>query len=189
MENPGNTVDYPSPRHRHPVTRTLEIVCAVMVITMVLLLFVQVVGRYAFANPPEWTEELARAVFLYVTFIGGAIAVARLAHLRIDGLLLKFAPDTRSLVQVGLIVIGVIFLGVVLYQSVAFVSRLAHQPMTSVPLSKAWMFSAVPVGCALMFVYELLRLAREVRALLRRREAAQVEATLPGSDRDNGQSR
>ena len=171
MGSSDDTADSRRQRDRNVVTRTLEFACALLVMAMVVLLFTQVVGRYLFANPPVWTEELARAVFLYVTFIGGAIAVPRLAHLRIDGLLLKMPPNARSLLQLMLILLGVIFLGVVIYQSVILLGRLAHQPMTTVPLSKAWMFAAVPVGCTLMLAYELSRLVNEVRALVRRGEA------------------
>jgi TRAP-type C4-dicarboxylate transport system permease small subunit len=37
--------------------------------------------------------------------------------------------------------------------------------MTSVPVSKAFVFAAVPVGCSLMLVYELMRLVALVRSL------------------------
>jgi TRAP-type C4-dicarboxylate transport system permease small subunit len=39
--------------------------------------------------------------------------------------------------------------------------------MTSVPISKAFMFAAVPAGCALMLAYELLRIRKYLRALAR----------------------
>jgi len=39
-----------------------------------------------------------------------------------------------------------------------------------VPISKAFMFAAVPVGCALMLVYELLRIRNYVRVLSRQRD-------------------
>jgi TRAP-type C4-dicarboxylate transport system permease small subunit len=42
--------------------------------------------------------------------------------------------------------------------------------MTSVPISKAFMFAAVPVGCALMLIYELARIRNWVRELARHPE-------------------
>jgi TRAP-type C4-dicarboxylate transport system permease small subunit len=152
---------------RSPVTRGLEGLCALMLAAMVALLFIQVVGRYVFDDPPDWTEELARAVFIYLTFVGGALAIVRNAHLRIESFHDRLSLRSKTALDIVLALVGVIFLAVTLYYSVGFLGRLSHQPMTSVPISKAFMFAAVPAGCALMLVYELLRIRNYLRALAR----------------------
>jgi TRAP-type C4-dicarboxylate transport system permease small subunit len=150
---------------RSPVTRGLEGLCALLLAIMVVLLFIQVVGRYVFENPPDWTEELARAVFIYLTFVGGALAIVRNAHLRIEGLHGRLSPRTKMALDIVLVLIGVVFLAATLYYSITLMTRLAHQPMTSVPISKAFVFAAMPIGCALMLIYELLRVRNYIRAL------------------------
>ena len=155
---------------RSPVTRGLEGLCALMLAAMVVLLFIQVVGRYGFENPPDWTEELARMVFIYLTFVGGALAIVRNAHLRIESFHARLSPRSKMALDIVLAMVGVIFLAVTLYYSVGLLGRLSHQPMSSVPISKAFMFAAVPVGCALMLVYELLRIRNYVRVLSRLRD-------------------
>jgi TRAP-type C4-dicarboxylate transport system permease small subunit len=150
---------------RSPVTRGLEALCALLVAAMVVLLFIQVVGRYGFENPPDWTEELARTVFIYLTFVGGALAIVRNAHLRIESFHSRLSPRSKTMLDILLAIVGVAFLAVTLYYSVGLLGRLSHQPMSSVPVSKAFMFAAVPVGCALMLVYELLRIRNYVRML------------------------
>ena len=152
---------------RSPVTRGLERLCALLVAAMVALLSIQVVGRYVFADPPDWTEELARMVFIYLTFVGGALAIVRKAHLRIETLHERLSPRTKILLDIVLALVGVIFLAVTVYFSIGLLERLSHQPMTSVPISKALMFAAVPVGCALMLAYELLRIRDLARGLSR----------------------
>jgi len=152
---------------RSLVTRGLEGLCALLVAAMVVLLFIQVVGRYGFDNPPDWTEELARMTFIYLTFVGGALAIVRNAHLRIESFHSRLSPRSKMALDIVLAMIGVSFLAVTLYYSVGLLARLSHQPMSSVPISKAFMFAAVPVGCALMLVYELLRIRNYVRALSR----------------------
>jgi len=155
---------------RSPVTRGLEHLCALLVAAMVVLLFIQVVGRYGFENPPDWTEELARMVFIYLTFVGGALAIVRNAHLRIESFHDRLSPRAKTTLDIVLTLVGVIFLVVTLYYSMGLLGRLSHQPMSSVPISKAFMFAAVPVGCALMLVYELLRIRNYVRVLSRLRD-------------------
>ena len=152
---------------RSPVTRGLEHLCALLVVVMVVLLSIQVVGRYVFANPPDWTEELARMTFIYLTFVGGALAIVRNAHLRIESLHERLSPRSRTLLDIGLAMVGVTFLAITVYYSIGLLGRLSHQPMTAVPISKAFMFAAVPVGCVLMLIYEILRIRDYVRALAR----------------------
>lgn len=142
-----------------PGTRTLEVVCAFLMAVLVVLLFIQVFGRYALNDPPVWTEELARTVFLYATFIGSALALAKKAHLRIDAAVRLLPAAVQVWTQVATHLIAIVFLGFVVYHSALMLPRLAFQPLTALPfLSKAWFFASVPIGCTLMLLYELLHL-------------------------------
>jgi TRAP-type C4-dicarboxylate transport system permease small subunit len=154
-----------APARRPAVTRGLEGLCALMLAVLVVLLCIQVVGRYVFEDPPDWTEELARAVFVYLVFVGGALTIARNTQLRIESLHQRLSPRTKASLDIVLVLIGIAFLVATLYYSVGLLGRLSHQPMTSVPISKAFVFAGVPVGCTLMLAYELARLRNCVRAL------------------------
>jgi len=159
--------------HRGPGTRLLEVVCAALLAFMVVMLFVQVFSRYALQNPPDWTEELGRTAFVYVTFVGGALAVARNAHLKIDTAVRMLPRAVQAWVRLATTTIAIVFLCYVLYYSTLMLPRLAFQPMTALPfLSKAWFFAAVPIGCSLMLFYELHRLWVEVRGLMGKPVAA-----------------
>ncbi len=149
-----------------PGTRVLEYVCAFLLAAMVVFLFIQVLGRYALQNPPEWTEELGRTAFVYATFIGAALAVAKNAHLRIDAAVKLLPAAAQAWMQVLIHVISITFLIFVVYQSAILLPSLAFQPLTALPfLSKAWFFAAVPIGCSLMLVYEVLHLWTSLRAI------------------------
>lgn len=147
-------------------TRLLEFVCAFLLAAMVVFLFIQVLGRYALQNPPEWTEELGRTAFVYATFIGAALAVAKNAHLRIDAAVKLLPAVAQAWMQVLIHVLSITFLIFVVYQSAILLPSLAFQPLTALPfLSKAWFFAAVPIGCSLMLLYELLHLWRYLRSM------------------------
>lgn len=149
-----------------PGTRLLEFVCAGLIAIMVILLFIQVFGRYAMSDPPDWTEELARTAFVYATFVGGALAVARNAHLRIETVINMLPVNARIWFHIFATVGGIIFLGYVLYYSYGMLHRLAGQNLVTVPVSKALVFAGVPIGCALMLIYEFKRLWIDIRRLL-----------------------
>ena len=153
--------------YRGPGTRLLEYICATLMALLVLFLFIQVFARYALQSPPDWTEELARTVFLYVTFVGGALAVARNMHLKIDSAVKMLPLRGQAWMRLTTNIIAIVFLSFVLYQSAVMLPKLAFQPLTSLPfLSKAWFFASVPIGCGLMLVYELHHTWVEIRNLM-----------------------
>jgi hypothetical protein len=42
---------------------------------MLVIIFAQVVTRYLFNYTPEWSEELARFLFVWVVFLGSALII------------------------------------------------------------------------------------------------------------------
>ena len=145
------------------MTRALEGVCALLMLVMVVLLFLQVTTRYVLNDAPPWTEEFARGAFIYLTFVGAAVAVARGAHLRVDTLTAALSAPTQRLLRIVCHLLAILFLLFVLYYGVVMVGELAGQPLVSVPISKGWFFAGVPVGAAVMLVYEALRLRDVLR--------------------------
>ena len=168
MGNPASQdMNAANAHYRGPGTRLLEYICAALMALLVLFLFTQVVARYLLQSPPDWTEELARTVFLYATFVGGALAVARNMHLKIDSAVKLLPPRGQSWMRLITNIIAIVFLSVVLYQSAIMLPKLSFQPLTALPfMSKAWFFASVPIGCALMLVYELHHSWVEIRNLM-----------------------
>lgn len=164
VRRPGRVVMNPGKPPREPAaTRVLSYLCAALIALIAIFLSIQVIGRYALRNPPEWTEELARVAFVYATFLGGALAVARRAHLGIDLLTLAMPTRPRALFQVAWRILACVVLVIVAWKGYELVERLWNQPLTSVPFSKGFMFAAVPIGLALTLIYEIGRIVAEWR--------------------------
>ena len=51
---------------------------------MTLLVFVQVIMRYVFSSSLSWSEELARFIFLWVSWVGVSYAVKERAHFCVE---------------------------------------------------------------------------------------------------------
>ena len=61
----------------------------------VVLVFFQVVMRYVFQNSLSWSEELARYIFLWQTWLGASYAVKEHRHLRVEMLADRFKGRAR----------------------------------------------------------------------------------------------
>lgn len=77
--------------------RLLEMLMALMLAAMVLLVFGNVVLRYAFNSGISVSEELSRWLFVWLTFLGAIVAVKDRAHLGTDMLVARLPPLGKKL--------------------------------------------------------------------------------------------
>jgi TRAP-type C4-dicarboxylate transport system permease small subunit len=71
--------------------RFLEILMALALAVMVVLVFGNVVMRYAFNSGITLSEELSRWLFVWVTFLGAIVAMKEGAHLGSDTIVSKLS--------------------------------------------------------------------------------------------------
>ncbi len=138
----------------------------------VLLVFFQVVMRYVFHNSLSWSEELARYIFLWQTWLGASYAVRQRRHLRVEMVADRFRGRNRIRFELFVLVVWFAFSLFLAYQGSRMTLFLVRTGQLSaamrIPIS--WAYASVPVGCAMM----ALRLVGEVRLVLRRLEEEAV---------------
>ncbi|MGH1479457.1 MAG: TRAP transporter small permease [Geminicoccales bacterium] len=127
-------------------------------VVMIIVTLAQVVFRYVIAAPLPWSEELARYCFVWIVFLGGAIGLSRGIHLGVD-LFVNMLPDggrrgfdalTNALIAC--------FAATVIYASfpVINMNMLQHSPALGVQMS--WIYVAIPISMALIFLITAERL-------------------------------
>ncbi len=70
----------------------LKFLIATCLALMVILVFGNVVLRYAFNGGITLSEELSRWLFVYLTFLGAIVAMREHAHLGVDTLVQRLSP-------------------------------------------------------------------------------------------------
>ena len=74
----------------------LKITAITCLALMVVLVFGNVVLRYAFNSGITFSEEASRILFIYLTFLGAAIALREHMHLGIDSVVSRLSPTGRK---------------------------------------------------------------------------------------------
>lgn len=82
-------------------TRWIHVLIALALAVMLLLVFGNVVLRYAFNSGISVSEELSRWLFVWITFLGAIVAVKEHGHLGTDMLLTKLPPIGRRICLVA----------------------------------------------------------------------------------------
>ena len=80
-----------------------EIAIFILLLGMVASSFAQVVFRLVLDHPLAWSEELSRYLFVWLSFVGGALAVAEGSHFKMD-LLAALIKDQRKKIIIDIIV-------------------------------------------------------------------------------------
>ena len=139
-----------------------NLVCG-MGITMAVIVVVQVFSRYGLNYSLFWSEELARFLLVWITFLGATVAYFYGAHPGVDTLYRRLPEGFQK--WATLVVHGAslcLFSVMVIYGSqFAWFVRLQITPALSLP--KWVIMGVVPMGGVIFWVHGLCFLSRAIK--------------------------
>jgi len=140
--------------------------CALLFVVLLVTVIWGVLTRYLLGDQARWTEELARFLLVWVSFLGAALAYAGQQHLGIDLLVTRFDPWTHRLA--GCVVHGLVALfafGVMGCGGFELVVERfdSGQQLPSLGIAKAWQYLVVPLSGLMIGLLALIHLVETVR--------------------------
>ncbi len=138
---------------------------ALMLAVMTVVVFSQVFFRYVLRSPLSWPEETARVLVVWLSFLGGYMALREKRHIGFNLLVKKLPRRGKFVVEVIVFLLILVFLGVVVYQGTFFAYRSLNIRMPYTRISVGWLvYSVFPITGALMFVQTVLDLLALIAA-------------------------
>lgn len=138
--------------------RALRAVLVALSIFLVVIVFANVVGRYAFNYSLAWAEEASRFIFIWAIFIGSTLANEKYEHMNLDILVQWLAGDKRRIVQILAQLIVLVVLALVFHGGwIATVDNLSWTS-PAMEISYGFVYSIVPFTCAIMAYQTLSRI-------------------------------
>ncbi len=122
---------------------------------MVAVIGAQVWYRFVFNNPLDWSEELGRYLFVWISFIGAAVGIRHRVHLGIDILQKLTSPRVYRVVSVVVNLLIQIFLLIIAYSGFKILNVIKFQFSASLHIRMLYPYMAVPVGSILMLINSL----------------------------------
>lgn len=116
------------------------------------LIFVQVVMRYIFNNSISWSEELARYIYIWQTWIGVSYAARNGTHLRISMIKDRLPKNGQKVLELFVTAIWIAFAIFIIYQGIVSVKTIAGfgQMSSALQIPMQFCYAAIPVGMILM---------------------------------------
>ncbi len=156
------------------ICRAIEWIMVVLLAVMVVLVFGNVVLRYGFNSGITLSEELSRWLFVWLTFLGGAVALHENAHLGTDMLVGRLGRRGK-LVCLGLSQLLMLYVSWLLFSGSLAQTRInwdVEAPVSGV--SMAWFYSSGVVFAVLTGIVLSMHLARTLGGKLAEHELVAV---------------
>jgi TRAP-type transport system small permease protein len=159
----------------HAYCRLLEALMVAALVLMVLMVFGNVVLRYAFNSGITMSEELSRWLFVWMTFLGAIVALKDNAHLGTDLLIGRLGPTGRK-VCLALAETAMLYCAWLVLSGSITQTKINFEVEAPVSgLSMAWLTSAGAVFAVSAIGFHLLKLGRLFTGQLRDDELVVVQ--------------
>jgi TRAP-type C4-dicarboxylate transport system permease small subunit len=136
--------------------------------TMAVLVFANVVTRYALNFSIVWVEELTRYMMVWVGFLGSGLVLRLGAHIAVDTFQDRLPPaGARAMRAFIVLLLGITFAAMV-WLGIRYVGFAWDQTTPILQWRMAYVYLAIPIGSVLM----LLHLALIARAFVADRSFA-----------------
>lgn len=162
------------------LTKVTNVLMAVCLSGMAILVFLNVVLRYAFDSGITWSEEMSRFLFVWLTFLGAIGALKDNSHLGVDMFIKKMPLVGKKVAFVlsNLIVLYVLWLVLDGSWKSTMISTKALSPAVGLPLSYIYGIGiVVSIGMAIIVLFNIYQ-------VLFHKDAVERLISMKGSDEE-----
>ena len=134
------------------VDRLEEAFCVGFLTIMVSCIGLAVVTRYVLQAPLPWPEEAAKFAFVWLTFIGAAVAVKYRRHMAVDCVMPLLPASVERMLRLIMLAVTICLLCMIGWYGwrLMQISWVAISPSLSLPMG--YVYLAVPTGATLMVI-------------------------------------
>lgn len=153
------------------IARALETVARWIVIAaasvMIAAAILQVVFRYGVGHPLGWTEELARIMMVWWTFLAVGLLAARRSLLSVDALLLVLPARGVHTVLAFAHIVTAVFMAWLAWLGAGLVELAGTQRSPALQIPYAAIYLSLPVGMASVALASAINAGIDLRRLVR----------------------
>jgi len=133
---------------------------------MSLITFAGVFFRFVLHSPLTWSEEAARYMMIWVTYLGAGIAVKKGRHIGVTMFISRVPLRVRGYLIFLAEMVVILFLSILVYQGINLLLTLRTQISPAMGLPMVIPYFAIPFGCFHMLLHLLDRVLSRSSELL-----------------------
>lgn len=152
---------------RSSLWKVFENLILVVFVIMLVTTIAQVLFRYVLAISVPWTEEVARWLYVWVIFLGSALALRERIHLKITFAEERLTGRAAALWDFAIRLLVILFLVGILGGSISMMDSVQSVRAGSFPISMSYLYLSLPVSLVLMLVVGLIQVVESLKTLLK----------------------
>ena len=129
-----------------------EVLGSIIVAAISIIVFMGICARYVFRAPFEWTDEFAIYGFIWLCFLGAALAEKNNRHFRVTVLVEKLGPKARLIIDILLHILLFFILYRFFLDSVKYYQQGKSGISTIMQIPLSYIYVAMPICVGLMFL-------------------------------------
>lgn len=144
------------------IDKAFDYVMVLILAGIVILLTIQVIWRYVFNSPITWTEELAKWLFVWSTFIGAAWVAKKNLHIEIT-MVFKRLPDcVQQILQVFCLAFCIVILAIMIPAALVKMSQQGGVTSNTLHVPMSVLYACAPAGFFLLAAQLLIQLLETI---------------------------
>lgn len=168
MDNAVERAPVSPPAAIATAARVLNWILGVLFLATLLLVNAQILFRFALSMSVPWTEEVSRLLFVYLVYLGAAVAYHERSMITIDTLAVM-AGDRLSWLRPLVAAIVTFVVGFLFAASIPMVIAVWNTSLSTVDwISNGWAYLALTLSFGLMLLHSLASLGLWIARLRRR---------------------
>lgn len=137
------------------LNRWIEILLFGLGFAMALIVATQVFSRYALNHSLFWSEELARYMLVWLTFLGASTAYKRNLHPGVDVLVTRLPLPVQKAISILIHLISLGLFSVMVIYGLQFAYFVRAQISPALYLPKWTVFSIIPLTGTVLIIHAL----------------------------------
>ncbi|MEQ9245870.1 MAG: TRAP transporter small permease, partial [Nitratireductor sp.] len=124
-----------------------------------------------------WSEEVARYLMIWMTFIGAGLALRTGGHVAVGNFQEMLGPNGQRAIRVLILCLLLAFFSIMIWMGLNYMDRARFQLTPATRVSFSYIYAAMPIGFGLLIVHLLL----VARSFVMENRFAEVETDTPSA--------
>lgn len=138
------------------IESTVEGFSMIVLVSIVIVVFINVVSRAIFSYSFQWSEELPLILLNWFTILGMAIAVGRKNHVAIEYFYSKLNIKNKKFLSLVVYIVSSLLGVIFLYFGMFNINENLNVIMPATGLSQSIKYIMLPISGCLMILYSLM---------------------------------
>lgn len=128
--------------------------------SMIVITSMQIIFRFFF-TALSWSEEAARYLLVWLTFIGAGCVHKRLGHIAVTSALNLVPPEPRRVLRVVSHLLCMLVFAVMVYYGVLYIRITGAQLSPAMRIPMGYIYLIIPIGGVVLLLHSLSHLTEK----------------------------